>query len=144
MKYTIAIDVDDTLRQHQNHEGAPLADEDIRTLIRILHGMRNARIVLWSGGGRDYAERIGHALHVDQWVDEYASKIGASFKPDISIDDQDHALGTVSLAWGPERVPVSYDCARCGESFTVHQVSPEQGPGHPVLLGLHEIHERPL
>jgi hypothetical protein len=127
-KVTIAIDVDDTLRQHQNHKGKPLADEDIRTLIRILHGMRNVRLVLWSGGGQAYAERVGRELHADQWIDGYASKVGAGFTPDLTIDDQVVTLGAVNLAWGTERVPVGYTCQTCGQPFTLYQTTPDPDP----------------
>ena len=94
---TIAFDVDGCLLGADDS-----ANEDIRTLLRILHGFRDnngqaVRIVVWSGSGELYAATVSRHLHISQWVDKYASKTDQSIKPTIAIDDQNITKGTINL-----------------------------------------------
>ncbi len=94
---TICFDVDGTLLNNQG-EGHS-ANEDIRELLRILSKFKNTKIIVWSGGGELYARMIAKELHIDQFVDSYASKTAhATIKPHIAIDDiQDTAIGKINL-----------------------------------------------
>jgi hydroxymethylpyrimidine pyrophosphatase-like HAD family hydrolase len=96
-KITVAIDIDGTLRD--NTKDAVIANEDIRTLIRILSKFKNTKIIIWSGSGELYARQVAKECHVAQWVDGYASKTQhKEINADISIDDvQDTDIGKINL-----------------------------------------------
>lgn len=83
----LGFDVDGTLLN-----GDDVAAEDIRTLLRILHGFLNVRIVVWSGSGESYARQRARQIHIEHWVDEYAAK--GAVRVDIAVDD----VGTTNLA----------------------------------------------
>ena len=77
-----AFDVDGTLiqngspdRQHGvvNDGDVPIVHQ-INTLM-VLSTYKNIRIVVWSGGGKQYAEMWGKRLGLDQYVWRYASKL---------------------------------------------------------------------
>ncbi len=90
-KVTVAFDVDGTLLGKSD-----LAEEDIRTLLRILSRFRNVHVVVWSGSGKEYAEMRGRQLHIDHWVDQYCTK--GAVPADICIDDVETTnLGLVNL-----------------------------------------------
>ena len=90
---TIAFDVDGTIygsTLSHNREGTP--NLEVFNLMRILHGMKNTRIIVWSGGGKDYAEQIVRKFGIGKWVHscygkhEYDTTIYS--KVDIAFDDQ--------------------------------------------------------
>ena len=98
----IGFDVDGTLRNNEDgpeSEKHVRANEDIRTLLRILAKFKNTHIIVWSGGGELYARQVARELHIDHWVDQYAAKDQwGEIVPDIAIDDiQDTALAHVNL-----------------------------------------------
>lgn len=77
-----AFDVDGTLirngspdRQHGvvNDGDVPIVHQ-INTLM-VLSTYKNIRIVVWSGGGKQYAEMWGKRLGLDKYVWKYASKL---------------------------------------------------------------------
>jgi len=96
-KVIVAFDVDGTLRNNQGE--AISANERIRTLLIILSSFKNIKIVVWSGSGELYARQVARAIHVEPYVDCYASKTEwKTLKPDIAIDDiQDTAIGKINL-----------------------------------------------
>lgn len=110
-KILIAFDIDGTLRNNTvSQDRAPVANEDIRTLLIILRKFKNTRIMVWSGGGELYARQVCAALGLEYYVDYYASKYLAEddemgvrkghpyLQPDIVIDDiQDCVLGKINL-----------------------------------------------
>jgi len=108
----IAFDVDGTLIQNTaepgdrthgtpNNEDIPIVHQ-INTLI-VLSTYKNVKIVVWSGGGKQYAATWGHRLGLDKHVWKYASKLEykelkAQCAFLIAIDDiQATALGDVNL-----------------------------------------------
>ena len=95
---TIAFDVDGTLRSNLDNTRV-VANEDIRTLMRILQKFKNTRIVLWSGSGAAVARQVANELGISYWVNRFASKTDwEKIKPDIAIDDiQDTAIGKINL-----------------------------------------------
>lgn len=95
----IAFDVDGTLRKNDDEYDSPLANEDIRTLLRILRKFKNTYIIVWSGSGELYARQVAKELHIDHWVHHYASKTDhEALNIDIAIDDiQDTAIGGINL-----------------------------------------------
>lgn len=100
-KVTIAFDVDGTLRDN-TVTGRVQANEDIRELVRILTRFKNVRVLVWSGSGELYARQAARELHIDHWVDSYASKTDHEaiklVGKVIAIDDiQDTAIGDINL-----------------------------------------------
>lgn len=106
----VAFDIDGTLikngeadRQHGvvNDGDVPIVHQ-INTL-QVLSTYKNIKIVVWSGGGKQYAEMWGKRLGLDQYVWKYASKLEhEAIKQQcdflIAIDDiQATALGDVNL-----------------------------------------------
>lgn len=92
---TIAFDVDGTLIR---------SDEsprwDIIAMLKTLQlsGGGN-RIIVWSGGGKDYADLWVRRLFLKEYVDEIRSKpMGEDYKkPDIAFDDEEVDLGIVNI-----------------------------------------------
>lgn len=110
-KIIYAFDVDGTLIRNTNPEnrihGTPDNDDvpivhQINTLM-VLSTYKNIRIVVWSGGGKQYAETWGRRLGLDKYVWRYASKLERDdirSKCDflIAVDDiQACELGDVNL-----------------------------------------------
>ena len=108
-KIIVAFDVDGTLvknigedREHgvPNNNDAPIV-HNVNAL-HILARMKNVRIVVWSGGGKQYAETWGSRLGLDASVWRYASKLEhEDIKKHgfvVAIDDiQDTAIGDINL-----------------------------------------------
>lgn len=109
-KIIVAFDVDGTLIRNTsadrkpgipNNDDVPIVHQ-INTL-QVLSTYKNTRIVVWSGGGKQYAEMWGRRLGLDKYVWRYASKleheaIKASCDFLLAIDDiQSTALGDVNL-----------------------------------------------
>ena len=106
----IAFDVDGTLIKNagvNREHGIPSsADTPILHQIEVLKTLssyKNVIIVVWSGGGKQYAEMWGHRLGLDHYVWRYASKLEYEhFKGQcdtlIAIDDiQATQLGDINL-----------------------------------------------
>lgn len=104
-KVTIAFDVDGTLIDSDGNTNWRITE-----LLRILSRFKNVDIVVWSGGGKSYAEMIVRHLKLEKYVkrcedknhlgkDESGKHIfEPSFKPDIAIDDiQACELGSLNL-----------------------------------------------
>lgn len=97
-KVIVAFDVDGTLLATGD---VPIVHQ-INTL-QVLSTYKNIRIVVWSGGGKQYAETWGRRLGLDKYVWRYAGKlehedIKARCETLIAIDDiQDTNLGDVNL-----------------------------------------------
>lgn len=107
----VAFDVDGTLIRNEVTEdrahGVPHNNDvpivhQINTL-QVLARSKNVRIVVWSGGGKQYAETWGRRLGLDKYVWRYASKlehqeIKAHCDFLIAIDDiQATALGDANI-----------------------------------------------
>jgi len=105
IKTIIAFDVDGTLITNNDPDrvhGVASKDEvphvPIINMLMVLSRFKNVRIVVWSGGGKDYAEVWGRRLGLDPYVWKYATKLDTTIKPDIAIDDiQDCELGAINL-----------------------------------------------
>lgn len=68
-------------------------------LLILLRGMKNTKIIVWSGGGSDYARHHVERIGIDKYVHKYASKTDHEvINADIAIDDiQDTAIGKINL-----------------------------------------------
>ena len=96
-KVAICFDVDGTLIDENTEHHATLA------LLRVivLQKWKNLDVIVWSGGGRDYAETIGNRLELDGV--KYHSKLEhlelrKKYDKMIAVDDiQDTRLGDVNL-----------------------------------------------
>ncbi len=96
----VAFDVDGTLIGHSiMGDGTYWPHDGIVSLAKTLSRFKNVKVVVWSGGGKDYASRMGRWLGLDEYVWKYASKTEHDqIKPDIAIDDiQDTAIGVINL-----------------------------------------------
>ncbi len=78
----IAFDIDGTLL---NNEGIPPetpphmrpkcgVNIDAVLLLQLLSKQKNTRIIVWSGGGRDYAERVCREYGFEKYVDRAYGK----------------------------------------------------------------------
>jgi phosphoserine phosphatase len=91
----IAFDVDGTLID------GDIVYDDIVAMLNTLNRFKNVRVVVWSGGGKQYAETIGRRLGLKGVA--YTSKFEHEALRDngytiIAIDDiQDTAIGDVNL-----------------------------------------------
>lgn len=104
----VAFDVDGTLIQNVNPDtrvhGKPDNDDvpnvEIINMLMLFSRFKNVKIVVWSGGGKQYAETWGRRLGLDKYVWRYAAKTEAPDMPHpiIAIDDV-HAcnLGIANL-----------------------------------------------
>ena len=96
-KFIVAFDVDGTLI------GGGINEEhwDIVDMAKTFSTFKNVKVVVWSGGGKDYAATIGYRLGLDNFVWKYMSKLQykeLSGHKIIAIDDvQDTRLGDVNL-----------------------------------------------
>lgn len=95
---TIGVDVDGTLIT--NTGATPdIANQRIVELLKTLASFKNVKIVVWSGGGKEYAQRWVRLLGLEDYVWKVASKLEhETIKADIAIDDiQDTAIGEINL-----------------------------------------------
>lgn len=93
---TIAFDIDGTLL---NNEGVPPATPahqrpptsvnlEIVMLMQILsRNMKNTRIIVWSGGGKEYAEGIVRRYGLEKYVDACYDKGACEEEVDVAFDD---------------------------------------------------------
>jgi phosphoserine phosphatase len=95
-KLIVAFDVDGTLLNNDDQLGGSPNYRVVRMLMDLAHS-KNVRIVVWSGGGEDYARQWGRKFGLDPYVWKYAVK-DPNLKPDICFDDiQECALGKVNV-----------------------------------------------
>lgn len=98
----IAFDVDGTLRCNCT-ETCRDVNRRIVDLLDIMLRMKNTRVMIWSGGGVDYARQFGEQFSsITQGRVHYASKIDSSTwkwgRPNIAVDDiQDTAMADINL-----------------------------------------------
>lgn len=93
----IAFDCDGTIL---NNEGIPLetptylrpkcgVNLEVITLIQILSKkMKNSRVIVWSGGGKEYAEGIVRMYGLEKYVSACYDKATCEEDVDIAFDDQ--------------------------------------------------------
>jgi phosphoserine phosphatase len=65
----------------------------------------NSLVIIWSGGGKDYAEQVGRKLGFGDTVSYHAkTKETAEFlSPDITFDDEPIELSKVNVLVGDEQ-----------------------------------------
>lgn len=91
----IAIDVDNTLLVRQG--GKTVLRSDLVLMMMAIHGLGLAELVVWSGGGQEYAEKMVDKFGLSHLVSRCAGKGDPTFRPDITIDDQMQTAGHVNL-----------------------------------------------
>lgn len=104
-KVTVAFDVDGTLIDSEGNTNWRQTET-----LRLLSRAKNVDIIVWSGGGKDYAEMIVRKLGLEKYVKRCASKnhlgkdlegkhiFEPDFVPDIAFDDiQDCVLGNINI-----------------------------------------------
>ncbi len=90
----IAFDIDGTIYGSPFlHKGEPALNFRTAQLMELLHDhIKNSKIYVWSGGGKEYAEQIVAKFGLDKWVDrcfgkaEYDETLYG--KVDIAFDDE--------------------------------------------------------
>ncbi len=90
------VDCDDTLVlwPEKPAEGSPLYYGDKYTLnVALMNAIAEvadeyADVIIWSGGGKDYASMWARRLGWEDWVRSMAKDINAPIESDICIDDQ--------------------------------------------------------
>lgn len=87
---TVAFDVDGTLI----HLIGEKADTPRYEIINFYHLLEKfgCKMYIWSGGGNDYAERWRNKLGLDGTIMQKGS-----FKPDITVDDEEVNLGKINI-----------------------------------------------
>lgn len=98
-RVAICFDVDGTLITYQGEER-----ERVTRLVLDMHKLfKNAKLVVWSGGGNKYAEDCARRLGLAEYVWKFMSKhqhreLRALGYQILAIDDiQDTALGDINL-----------------------------------------------
>lgn len=102
----IAFDVDNTLLILDEHQNL-VTNEDVRALMVAIYRLGLAYIVVWSGGGSEYAEYATRDCGIKHMVYGYWSK-GYGPQPDIAIDDQHCKLAKVDLKLKGDIVPTPW------------------------------------
>jgi hypothetical protein len=99
-RVVIAIDVDGTLRCNCT-DICKDPNQRIVDLCKTLSTFKNVKVMVWSGGGKVYAQRFMDKYGMPPKV-KAASKLDPSTwvygRPNIAIDDiQDTAIGDINL-----------------------------------------------
>jgi len=88
----IAFDVDGTLISNTNGLGQERLNIPIYNLMVLLSSMKNVKVIVWSGGGQDYATQIVLKYGLGKYVESIYSKQDYDEtihgKVDIAFDDQ--------------------------------------------------------
>ncbi len=88
----IAFDVDGTIITNANGLGAERLNVDVYNLMVLLSQMKNVDIIVWSGGGAEYAAQIVHKYGLSKYVSNCFSKQDYDDsivdKVDIAFDDE--------------------------------------------------------
>lgn len=88
----IAFDIDGTIL---NNETGGVNLEVIQLMALLKKKIKNSRVIVWSGGGADYANQIVNKFSLGKYVDNIVGK--SDFDPiffgevDIAFDDE-HAF----------------------------------------------------
>lgn len=100
----IAFDVDGTIYGSPfMHKGEPVLNLKTVALMALLkEHVRNCRIYVWSGGGKEYAEQIVIKFGLERYVDKCLAKSAyddiVDGKVDIAFDDEyAFEMATVNL-----------------------------------------------
>ena len=90
----IAFDIDGTIYGSPFiSKGEPVLNLKTVQLMELLHShIKNVKIYVWSGGGKEYAEQIVVKFGLDKWVDRCFGKADYDEtihgKIDIAFDDE--------------------------------------------------------
>jgi len=89
----IAFDIDGTILNNEGAQRDGGVNLPVLQMIELMaKKIKNSRVIVWSGGGKDYAEQIVRKYGLDRWVDGVYSKQGydeeTDGKVDIAFDDQ--------------------------------------------------------
>ena len=87
----VAFDCDGTLISNTNGLGREKLNIDVYHMLMLFSKMKNTKVIVWSGGGKEYAEQIVAKYGLYQYVEacygkqEYAETIHGHV--DICFDD---------------------------------------------------------
>lgn len=103
----IAIDVDNTLLTVAADGNTVVLNTNIVLLMHAVHELGLATIMVWSGGGKEYAEGVVRKYGLSHLVDRCAAK-DPRIMPDITIDDMDYDFSKVNLRLPGDIAPTPY------------------------------------
>lgn len=93
-KIVVAFDIDGTLRCNCT-DTCQDTNENVAKGLEFFNSLKNTRVIIWSGSGKDYAVQWGKKFGISEY--RCFSKLDAP-KVDIAIDDQqEFALATFNL-----------------------------------------------
>lgn len=90
----IAFDVDGTIYGSPwSHKGEPVLNVRTVQIMQLFkEHVKNCKIFVWSGGGKDYAEQIVNKFGLERWVDRCFGKQDydeiIDGQVDIAFDDE--------------------------------------------------------
>lgn len=90
---TIAFDIDGTILNNETVRYGGVNLPVIQLMEILSTRMKNTRVIVWSGGGKDYAEHIVNKYGLDRWVyrcygkQAYEEEFDGG-RVDIAFDDQ--------------------------------------------------------
>lgn len=95
-RVTFFIDVDNTLITEV--DGDVRVNEDVRALVVSLKRLNCCNLVLWSGGGADYARHVARKFGIEHLFHNFLSKVKmADSINGITLDDQEITLGKMNM-----------------------------------------------
>lgn len=94
----IAFDVDGTLISNTNGLGQERLNIDCYNLMVLLSKQKNTRIIVWSGGGKDYATQIVLKYGLGKYVDAIYGKQDYDESTDGHVDIAFDDIHEFSLA----------------------------------------------
>jgi FMN phosphatase YigB (HAD superfamily) len=94
MKTVVAFDVDGTIIDLSERPRW-----DVISLLIKFGQLVEVSVIVWSGGGQEYAEHWVNKLGLANYVDEVISKTNTDLSrpPDITFDDEVVSLGVVNI-----------------------------------------------
>lgn len=91
----VAFDCDGTLLNNEGIKPGTPPHMRLRTpvnleivlLLQIMAGMKNTKVIVWSGGGKQYAEQVCREYGLERYVYRCYAKDDCDLAVDIAFDD---------------------------------------------------------
>lgn len=95
----IAFDVDGTLYDNYPYFDKKIGEQPRTAIVEFLKELHMAGhyIIVWSGGGKEYASQRVRDLKIEKFVHQTCSKLQNDGTVDVCFDDQDVTLAKVNI-----------------------------------------------